>query len=133
MSYGEKREGMMNWVLEEDEAMKHLKVSCGPIGRYPADDIARLRCRNQRLWYTTANCHTADCHQTFDTADTYSAGVSERILGKFLKTYEIPRENVVILTKTYFEFGPAEAHGPAGFANNARLSRKVSFHRWLHT
>jgi len=63
--------------------------------------------------------------QTFDTADTYSQGHSERILGKFIKKYDIPRESVVIMTKTFFEWGDAKAHGPAGFVNNARLSRKA--------
>ena len=36
---------------------------------------------------------------TFDTANTYSNGESERILGRALKVYNIPRENVVIMTK----------------------------------
>lgn len=63
--------------------------------------------------------------QTFDTADTYSQGHSERILGKFLKKYEIPRESVVIMTKTYFSWGDEKSYGPAGFVNNSRLSRKV--------
>lgn len=39
---------------------------------------------------------------TFDTANTYSNGESERIIGKFLKEYNIPRHRVVILTKCYF-------------------------------
>ncbi|KAH7324298.1 putative oxidoreductase [Stachybotrys elegans] len=36
---------------------------------------------------------------TWDTADVYSFGDSERIIGKALKTYNIPRERVVILSK----------------------------------
>ena len=36
---------------------------------------------------------------TFDTANVYSNGESERILGKALKAHSIPRENVVIMTK----------------------------------
>lgn len=36
---------------------------------------------------------------TFDTANTYSNGESERILGRALKVHNIPRENVVIMTK----------------------------------
>lgn len=36
---------------------------------------------------------------TFDTANVYSNGESERLLGKALKQYKIPREEVVILTK----------------------------------
>ncbi|KAG2735895.1 hypothetical protein G9P44_002109 [Scheffersomyces stipitis] len=39
--------------------------------------------------------------RTFDTADLYSNGHSEVILGKFLKKYNIPREKVVILTKCF--------------------------------
>lgn len=39
---------------------------------------------------------------TWDTADVYSNGVSERIIGKALKKYEIPRSKVVILSKCYF-------------------------------
>ncbi|KAJ5104386.1 NADP-dependent oxidoreductase domain-containing protein [Penicillium alfredii] len=38
---------------------------------------------------------------TWDTADVYSFGESERIVGKALKTYNIPRERVVILSKCY--------------------------------
>ncbi|RHZ59991.1 aldo/keto reductase [Aspergillus thermomutatus] len=39
---------------------------------------------------------------TWDTADTYSHGISEEIIGKALKKYSIPRHRVVILTKCYF-------------------------------
>ena len=64
--------------------------------------------------------------QTFDTANTYSAGESEVILGKFLKQHKIPRESVVILTKTFNTDGKLEDKGPAGFTNHRGLSRKVS-------
>lgn len=39
---------------------------------------------------------------TWDTADIYSHGQSERIVGKALKQYNIPRSKVVILSKCYF-------------------------------
>ncbi|KAL5352911.1 CSG1/SUR1-like protein [Pseudogymnoascus australis] len=39
---------------------------------------------------------------TWDTADFYSHGDSERIIGKALKKYNIPRQNVTLLTKCYF-------------------------------
>jgi aryl-alcohol dehydrogenase-like predicted oxidoreductase len=35
-------------------------------------------------------------------ADFYSHGESERIIGKALRTFNIPRQNVTILTKCYF-------------------------------
>ncbi|KAJ5146981.1 NADP-dependent oxidoreductase domain-containing protein [Penicillium atrosanguineum] len=38
---------------------------------------------------------------TWDTADVYSFGESERIIAKALKKYNIPRERVVILSKCY--------------------------------
>ncbi|CAB4254159.1 similar to Saccharomyces cerevisiae YPL088W Putative aryl alcohol dehydrogenase [Maudiozyma barnettii] len=40
--------------------------------------------------------------RTFDTADVYSNGASERLLCEFLKTYNIKRETVIIMTKVFF-------------------------------
>ncbi|EDO15015.1 hypothetical protein Kpol_400p9 [Vanderwaltozyma polyspora DSM 70294] len=40
--------------------------------------------------------------RTYDTANVYSNGESEIILGEFLKNYKIPRETVIIMTKLYF-------------------------------
>lgn len=40
--------------------------------------------------------------RTFDTADVYSNGRSEILLGKFLVKYKIPRNKVVILSKVFF-------------------------------
>lgn len=39
---------------------------------------------------------------TWDTADVYSNGRSEEIIGKALQKYNIPRQKVVILSKCYF-------------------------------
>ncbi|CCC71884.1 hypothetical protein NCAS_0I02160 [Naumovozyma castellii] len=39
--------------------------------------------------------------RTYDTADVYSNGLSERLLGEFLKRYKIKRETVVIFTKVF--------------------------------
>jgi aryl-alcohol dehydrogenase-like predicted oxidoreductase len=52
---------------------------------------------------------------TFDTADTYSNGESERVLGKALKQYNIPREQVVILTKCYFAVADDQSDLVMGF------------------
>ena len=38
---------------------------------------------------------------TWDTADIYSMGASERIVGKAIKKYGIPRDRVVIMTKCF--------------------------------
>jgi len=41
----------------------------------------------------------------FDTADVYSAGDSERMLGQSLKTLGVKRSDVVVATKVYGEMG----------------------------
>jgi aryl-alcohol dehydrogenase (NADP+) len=56
----------------------------------------------------------------FDTADMYSLGVSEEILGRALKDFAPDRENVVIATKVFNAMGD----GP----NQRGLSRKHIMH-----
>lgn len=74
--------------------------------------------------------------RTYDTADVYSNGYSEVLLGKFLKKYNIKRDKVVILTKV---FNPVDEdldlkHGGKGpdvkdidLINSKGLSRKHIF------
>lgn len=52
----------------------------------------------------------------FDTADMYSKGLSEEVLGKSLKHFGVNRESVVIATKVYFNL--------TGEVNAGGLSRK---------
>ncbi|TBU29250.1 aryl-alcohol dehydrogenase [Dichomitus squalens] len=59
------------WVLEEEEAIKHIKY---------------------------AYEHGI---QTFDTANVYSNGQSEVVLGNAIKKLNLPREELVIMTKLY--------------------------------
>jgi len=61
----------MDWVIEEKEALELLK--------YAYD-------RGVTTW---------------DTANVYSAGVSEKIIAKAIKTFKIPRSKLVILTKCF--------------------------------
>lgn len=71
--------------------------------------------------------------RTYDTADFYSNGVSEVILGKFLKKYNIKRDKVVILTKVCLPIdedadlrhsGPGPEVNPLDLVNSKGLSRK---------
>ncbi|KAJ5815097.1 Aldo/keto reductase [Penicillium riverlandense] len=72
---------------------------------------------------------------TWDTADVYSHGRSEEIVGKALKQFNIPRNRVVILTKCFFgvddegNFPPisASATNDGHFVNRTGLSRKHIF------
>lgn len=61
----------MPWVLEEDEALPLLKEAYD---------------RGITTW---------------DTANVYSNGVSEEIIGKAIKKYALPRQKLTILTKCY--------------------------------
>ncbi|KAI4698569.1 hypothetical protein J4E81_005792 [Alternaria sp. BMP 2799] len=72
---------------------------------------------------------------TWDTADIYSHGHSEKIIAKALKQYNIPRNKVVLLSKCYF--GVVEEDPSLGIAsvstndgemvNQVGLSRKHIF------
>ncbi|KAK7029521.1 hypothetical protein VNI00_014554 [Paramarasmius palmivorus] len=59
------------WVLDEEKSIEVLKAS----------------------WDRGIN--------TIDTGNAYSNGESERIIGKFIKKYNIPRSQLIILTKVY--------------------------------
>ncbi|KAK6197998.1 NADP-dependent oxidoreductase domain-containing protein [Scheffersomyces amazonensis] len=60
------------WVLEDEEKIMKILKKCYDVGI-----------------------------RTYDTADIYSNGKSEILLGKFLKKYNIKRDRVVILTKLF--------------------------------
>ncbi|RDX41306.1 Aldo/keto reductase [Polyporus arcularius HHB13444] len=91
------------WVLPEEEAVKHIKF---------------------------AYDHGIT---TFDTANVYSHGQSEIILGKAIKQYELPRDELVILTKVYFPVSKDPGvHIPqnpeeVGVINQHGLNRKHIF------
>ncbi|KAI0697100.1 Aldo/keto reductase [Cerioporus squamosus] len=59
------------WVLPEEDALEHIKF---------------------------AYDHGI---QTFDTANSYSNGLSETILGNAIKKFNLPRDELVIMTKVY--------------------------------
>lgn len=75
----------------------------------------------------------------FDTANVYSHGASEVVLGKAIKKYNLPRGKIVVATKVFFlcaEGDPAIAsfgksqdwiEQDAGYVNGNGLSRKHIF------
>ncbi|MBI1250690.1 MAG: aldo/keto reductase [Alphaproteobacteria bacterium] len=79
-----------SWVLGEDDAKAHIKRALDAGVNF------------------------------FDTADIYSFGKSEEIVGRVLKDLGVRREDVVIATKLYFPMG--------GGANERGLSRKHMRH-----
>ncbi|KAF7336795.1 Aldo-ket-red domain-containing protein [Mycena venus] len=115
MSYGNPK-WWGNWVLEEEEASKHIKAA------YDAGINA------------------------FDTANVYSNGLSEEILGRAIKQHNLPRDEIVVMTKVYFPVsrdntqllrpGGPDANAAieaAGYANQFGLSRKHIFDSVKHS
>ncbi len=72
---------------------------------------------------------------TWDTADVYSNGRSEEIIGKAIDKYQIPRQKLVILSKCYFgvvqDGSQPRIHEMSknddGMVNQVGLSRKHIF------
>ncbi|KAJ7765916.1 Aldo/keto reductase [Mycena maculata] len=92
------------WTLDEEEAIDHIKYA------YDAGI------------------------QTFDTANMYSNGISEVVLGNAIKKLQLPREEIVIMTKVRHPVGKTVdvnaldlfIAGPEnrGYVNQFGLSRK---------
>ncbi|QRV87476.1 aldo/keto reductase family protein [Ceratobasidium sp. AG-Ba] len=94
------------WVLDEEEGIKHIKA---------AYDLGI---------------------QTFDTANVYSHGLSEIILGKAIKQHNLPRDEIVVMTKLYFTVGPnpgASIGSASDWPNQNGLSRKHIFESIKHS
>ncbi|KXH36498.1 hypothetical protein CSIM01_05013 [Colletotrichum simmondsii] len=102
MTFGSSKWEGSPWVLDEEEGLQILKAA-----------------------YDNGI-------NTWDTADTYSNGKSEVIIGKALKKFNIPRQKVVILSKI-FNPVPDDDSRPASvndgpLVNQMGLSRKHVFH-----
>ncbi|KAF7352052.1 Aldo/keto reductase [Mycena venus] len=100
-----------NWVLGEEEATKHIKAA------YDAGI------------------------NTFDTADAYSNGLSEEVLGRAIKKLNLPRDEIVVMTKLFLAvskntsdvlYGDA-ALDSKGYVNQYGLSRKHIFDGVKHS
>jgi len=96
-----------SWVLPEEEGIKHIKVA------YDAGI------------------------NTFDTANMYSHGLSEVILGKAIKQHKLPRDEIVVMTKVFAavgrEYGTKDKSEALGYVNQSGLSRKHIFESVKHS
>jgi len=96
-----------SWVLPEEEGIKHIKAA------YDAGI------------------------NTFDTANVYSNGLSEIILGKAIKQHNLNRDEIVVMTKVFFavgkEFGTQDKSEADGYVNQQGLSRKHIFESVKHS
>lgn len=69
--------------------------------------------------------------RTFDTADVYSNGASERLVGEFLRKFNIDRETVVIMTKVCFPIDES-VDIRQGFHLTEEQQLQVTYHRGLN-
>lgn len=90
MGFGDPNSGFHDWVLQEDESRPVIKKAL---------DLGI---------------------NFFDTANIYSYGASEQILGRALKDYAT-RDEIVVATKAYMKMKQAP--------NSGGLSRKALFHQ----
>ena len=94
------------WMLDEEESIAHIK----------------------RAYDLGIN--------TFDTADVYGSGLSEIVLGKAIKKHQLPRDEIVVMTKVFGTVGrdptqgflrqPKEELFKMHYVNQQGLSRKAS-------
>ena len=85
MSYGSP--DWQKWVLGEEEGLEHIKKAYV--------DFNKFHCIYQLTRYVRYDAGI----QTFDTANVYSNGSSEVILGKAIKKFNLPRDEIVVMTK----------------------------------
>lgn len=93
------------WVLPEEESLKHIKAA------YDAGI------------------------NTFDTANVYSNGQSEIVLGKAIKQFNLPRDEIVVMTKVFYTVGrtvntpylDGDEQDKQGYVNQHGSSRKHVF------
>ncbi|KAG9048188.1 hypothetical protein FS837_000534 [Tulasnella sp. UAMH 9824] len=103
-----------SWVLGEEEGIAHIKT---------AYDLGI---------------------NTFDTANIYSNGLSEVILGKAIKKYNLPRDEIVVMTKVFGSvaremsdvslwFASLDELGRKRYSNQQGLARKHIFESVKHS
>ena len=127
MSYGSAE--WQGWVLGEEEGTR----SHPPIPSSRKADPLCAGLKHIKAAYDMGI-------NAFDTANVYSNGVSEVILGKAIKQYNLPRDEIVVMTKVFglVERTPKPTLGDAPgeayrqhYVNQSGLSRKVRSSRTL--
>ncbi|KAF7350352.1 Aldo/keto reductase [Mycena venus] len=106
MSYGSPEWRGQSWILPEKDGLEQIKFA------YDAGINA------------------------FDTAAVYSDGMSEEILGKAIKQYNLPRDEIVVMTKVFSYTAwnrPEEGEEGARTVNQHGLGRKHIFDSVKHS
>jgi aryl-alcohol dehydrogenase-like predicted oxidoreductase len=90
MSYGSPE--WQGWVLGEDEGIAHIKAAYDlGINAFDTSNVRSL----------ASSLPNSPMNPTI--IQTYSNGESETILGKAIKQHNLPRDEIVVMTKVRFE------------------------------
>ncbi|KAL1695420.1 NADP-dependent oxidoreductase domain-containing protein [Schizophyllum commune] len=104
-SYGNPKwaatEESTQWVLDEEHALPIMKAA----------------------WDRGIN--------TIDTANNYSNGDSERVVAKFIEKYQIPREEIVILTKCFALVGKGADHDIFTHGHASVMRQRREYANWM--
>lgn len=123
---------LSNYHKLGDSGLNISKIIVGCMSYGSKDWLDWVIGEKQEVFKILKACYDAGL-RTFDTADAYSNGVSEKLLGEFLREYKIPRERVVILTKVFFlvdesdpgaQFMDPKYENDADWGNSKGLSRR---------
>ncbi|TFY65126.1 hypothetical protein EVG20_g5710 [Dentipellis fragilis] len=115
MSYGSPE--WQPWVLGEEEGSSRSSLRASR--SFCSLTIASLS-RAEAVCWLLVRRYDAGI-QTFDTANVYSNGLSEVILGKAIKQHNLPRDEIVVMTKVRGTV--ASAPGPCASTRRPRRSR----------
>ena len=111
MTYGDPQWQGAKWILPEEEAVKHIKFAYVLVSRHRAQWsvvflIPDLHVQVRSGDHDVRHCecepvasHLADWRGSSVRLQVYSHGKSEIILGNAIKQYNLPRDELVILTK----------------------------------
>lgn len=103
MQYGDK--GWQGWVLPEEEGIKHIKYASvsSPLYYLALRSITSIDDRYDAgiQTFDTANVSDSEFATSIlrTLSQVYSNGLSEVILGKAIKQHNLPRDEIVIMTK----------------------------------
>jgi len=101
MSYGSPE--WQDWVLGEEEGIKHIKAYVFQTQVRPGTYSVTLqgirrRYPDLRHGRRKSHGHKLDL-RILISVQTYSNGLSEVVLGKAIKQHNLPRDEIVIMTK----------------------------------
>jgi aryl-alcohol dehydrogenase-like predicted oxidoreductase len=93
MSYGDKNWPIGPWTLGEEEGIEHVKAAfAAGINTFDTANVSSA---------VPASLEGRET-DSYNDHQVYSNGRSEEILGKAIKVLQLPRDEIVIMTKACF-------------------------------